>query len=65
MSGDPGNEGYVPSQSPRAGDEAPAGTPGAGENTCRHCEGKGRMPDGSMCAECNGTGIVLTEVGGA
>lgn len=65
MSGDPGNEGFVPSQSPKHGDEAAAGTPGAGENTCRHYAGSGRMPDGSMYEECNGTGVMLTEVGGA
>jgi hypothetical protein len=43
MSGDPTSE-MAP------GDEAPPGTPGAGEN---------------ICPACGGTGTVIEEVGGA
>lgn len=39
------------------------GTPGAGENTCRHCAGSGTV-DGALCPECGGTGKVVTPVGG-
>ena len=46
------------------GDEAPPGTPGAGENLCRDCGGSG-MVDGSSCATCDGSGVVIEEVGGA
>jgi hypothetical protein len=56
-----------PSPSPlplRPGDEAPPGTPGSGENLCRHCGGNGRMPDGSRCMVCDGTGRVTEELGG-
>jgi DnaJ-class molecular chaperone len=50
---------------PRPADESRPGVPGAGENLCRRCEGKGRLPDGSACPDCDGTGIVITEIGGA
>ena len=46
MSGDPTSE-MAP------GDEAPPGTPGAGENICAACE------------NCEGTGVVIEEIGGA
>jgi len=46
------------------GDEAPPGTPGAGENICPTCSGKGKV-DGSTCQTCAGTGVVIEEVGGA
>ena len=46
------------------GDEAPAGTPGTGENLCRECGGSGRL-NGTACATCGGTGKVTTGVGGA
>ncbi len=46
------------------GDEAPAGTPGTGENLCRECGGNGRL-NGTACAACGGTGKVTTGVGGA
>ncbi len=46
------------------GDEAPVGTPGAGENVCRTCSGTGLL-DGQTCATCGGTGVVLEEIGGA
>ena len=46
------------------GDEAPRGTPGAGENVCRDCAGSGRI-DGDTCATCGGSGVVIEEIGGA
>ena len=46
------------------GDDAPAGTPGTGENLCARCSGSGRI-DGAECPECDGTGRVTTGVGGA
>ena len=46
------------------GDEAPAGTPGTGENVCRDCSGSGRV-NGAPCPSCGGTGKVITAVGGA
>ena len=46
------------------GDEAPAGTPGAGENVCRMCGGTGRV-DGHTCPDCEGTGKVIEGLGGA
>lgn len=51
-----------PDMSP--GDEAPAGTPGTGENICRACAGKGRVND-RPCPECSGSGYVITGIGGA
>jgi len=39
------------------------GTAGAGENTCRRCQGRGRL-DGADCPDCGGTGIVTTPIGG-
>lgn len=48
----------------RPGDEAPAGTPGTGENTCRQCGGTGRLKD-QTCPACEGTGQVITGIGGA
>ena len=57
MSGDPTSE-MAP------GDEAPAGTPGAGENLCPACGGSGQL-DGAACQTCGGTGKVIEEVGGA
>ena len=41
------------------------GTQGSGENVCRKCEGKGKLPDGTQCPDCNGTGKVNTPIGGA
>lgn len=46
------------------GDEAPAGTPGTGENLCKKCGGSGQS-DGASCPECNGTGKITTGIGGA
>lgn len=56
----------APVQTPHLapGDEAPPGTPGSGENTCRKCEGSGTV-DGKPCPECEGTGYVIVEIGGA
>jgi hypothetical protein len=57
MGGDPTSE-MAP------GDEAPPGTPGAGENICPACGGSGQL-DGAACQTCGGTGKVIEEVGGA
>jgi RecJ-like exonuclease len=46
------------------GDELPPGTPGAGENYCRHCQGKGRLESGETCPTCAGTGKVIESVAG-
>jgi hypothetical protein len=46
------------------GDEAPAGTPGTGENICPRCAGSGRI-DGARCPVCEGTGKVTVGIGGA
>jgi hypothetical protein len=46
------------------GDEAPKGTPGAGENICPACGGSGKL-DNATCPTCAGTGVVIEEVGGA
>ena len=47
------------------GDEAPAGTPGAGENICPDCSGTGRRDGAAPCSTCGGTGRVIEAVGGA
>ena len=46
------------------GDEAPAGTPGTGEGICPECGGRGRDELGRSCTECDGTGKVVTGIGG-
>jgi hypothetical protein len=46
------------------GDQAPAGTPGTGENICPRCSGKGTL-DGKPCTHCGGTGKLIEGVGGA
>ena len=46
------------------GDEAPAGTPGTGENLCRRCHGSGHAAQGQPCPECGGTGRVVEGIGG-
>ena len=46
------------------GDEAPQGTPGAGENICPTCSGSGKVK-GATCETCAGSGVVIAEVGGA
>ena len=46
------------------GDEAPAGTPGTGENICPQCHGTGKI-SGQPCANCGGTGRIVAGIGGA
>ena len=46
------------------GDEAPAGTPGSGENICPACHGTG-MVGGETCENCNGSGKITVGIGGA
>ena len=46
------------------GDDAAPGTPGTGENLCRHCNGTGEH-DGSPCPVCDGTGKIIEGIGGA
>ena len=45
------------------GDQAEVGTPGAGENICRECNGTGKLGE-KECPICGGTGIVIEEIGG-
>ncbi len=45
------------------GDEAAPGTPGTGQNLCRHCNGTGEH-DGQPCPECGGTGKVIEGLAG-
>lgn len=45
------------------GDEAPAGTDGAGEDVCPACDGAGER-GGGPCPECGGAGTVVRGVGG-
>ncbi|MFN3433020.1 MAG: hypothetical protein ACK4ZY_01365 [Sphingomonas sp.] len=45
------------------GDQAPAGTPGTGENVCPRCNGSGRI-DAGTCPTCDGTGTVIEGIGG-
>jgi DnaJ-class molecular chaperone len=51
-------------QDTNPGDEAAPGTPGTGENLCRHCNGTGEH-DGTPCPVCDGTGKVIEGIGGA
>jgi DnaJ-class molecular chaperone len=46
------------------GDQAPEGTPGTGENVCSACNGAG-IRNGETCPECEGSGYVITGIGGA
>lgn len=62
-----GRRGDEPSgpQAPMApGDEAPAGTPGTGEDVCPRCGGSGQL-GGRTCADCQGSGKVNVGIGGA
>jgi len=65
-----GGRGDEPSgaQAPMApmapGDEAPAGTPGTGEDVCPRCGGSGQL-GGRTCPDCEGTGKVTVGIGGA
>lgn len=45
------------------GDQAPAGTPGTGENVCPDCGGSGTIA-GDPCPTCAGRGIVIEGIGG-
>lgn len=45
------------------GDDAPAGTPGTGEDVCPDCGGKGRLQD-QVCANCGGSGKVIKGISG-
>jgi hypothetical protein len=54
--------GAQPPMSP--GDDAPAGTPGTGENVCPRCGGSGRL-GASACPVCEGSGKVNAAIGGA
>jgi len=46
------------------GDQAPPGSPNAGENLCPKCRGTGKL-NGQACEYCDGTGKVIEGVGGA
>jgi hypothetical protein len=46
------------------GDEAPPGTPGAGEDICEACSGSGKLADGKPCPQCGGSGRVMRGIGG-
>lgn len=59
-----GTRGASPTPPMAPGDEAPAGTPGTGEDLCRACGGTGLL-NGSACPECEGTGKVTVGIGGA
>ena len=45
------------------GDQAPAGTPGTGENVCPRCNGSGSV-EGGTCPVCEGSGTVIEGIGG-
>jgi RecJ-like exonuclease len=47
------------------GDEAPAGTPGTGDNVCPVCHGTGKVRGAEACANCGGTGRIVAGIGGA
>jgi hypothetical protein len=59
-SGTPGKAG----EHLKPGDEAPPGTPGAGEDICPTCSGSGKKADGSECPTCEGTGRIMQGIGG-
>lgn len=52
----------VPSINP--GDEAPAGTPGTGEDVCPHCHGSGKLDGQRECPICGGSGKIIEGIGG-
>jgi hypothetical protein len=58
-----GASGGSPRVKPAAGDDAPAGSPGTGENLCPECDGSGRIGNRS-CPNCDGTGKVTEGIGG-
>ena len=45
------------------GDDAPAGTPGTGEDICPECKGTGQL-NNKPCPNCGGTGRIIEGVGG-
>lgn len=45
-------------------DDAPAGTPGTGEDICPRCRGSGSLDDGKPCPDCDGTGKIVEGIGG-
>lgn len=45
------------------GDDAPAGTPGTGEDICPRCKGTGKQ-NGQDCQNCGGTGRIVEGIGG-
>jgi DnaJ-class molecular chaperone len=47
----------------KPGDQAPPGSPSAGENVCARCGGSGRL-GASDCPDCGGTGKITTGIGG-
>lgn len=53
---------YLSQKNP--GDQAPAGTPGTGENICSVCNGSGQI-NANPCDNCGGTGKVIEGIGGA
>jgi hypothetical protein len=62
---DPGASNEIGSARPMApGDEAPAGTPGTGEDVCPDCGGSG-VRAGRECPTCHGSGKVTVGIGGA
>lgn len=46
------------------GDEAPAGTPGTGEDVCPRCKGKGKLDNAQVCPDCAGSGKIIEGIGG-
>ncbi|KQQ47300.1 hypothetical protein ASF61_01210 [Duganella sp. Leaf126] len=49
------------------GDDAPAGTPGTGEDICPVCHGKGQVEQAGAavsCSNCGGTGVIVEGIGG-
>lgn len=46
------------------GDEAAPGTPGAAEDICDECSGKGTLASGGECPACGGSGRVMRGIGG-
>lgn len=63
MSTSEGTPGKAPNHL-KPGDEAPPGTPGAGEDICPDCNGTGSRKDGSECPTCEGTGRIIEGIGG-
>lgn len=54
----------IPRRRMSPGDQAPEGTPGTGQNICSACNGTG-IRNGDPCPECEGSGYVITGIGGA